>query len=251
LLLFSGLALNAQKPLSLKECINYSSSNNSKVKIANYDASASKEKIREQKGIYLPQLNGTGSLDDNLRLTTTLLPGVLAGKPEGTYIPVTFGTKYNVSGGLQLTQKIYDRPSLLGIKSAKISNELSLQNLQKINETTVYNISVVYYQTLVIQMQINTLKATLKVSEQSLKSIELKYNNGMAKKIDVDKIRVNFNNTRSQLEQSELAYSQSLNTLKFQMGMPVDSSLFWLVRKFHPVMNHSIILTMPLLNRRI
>jgi len=120
---------------------------------------------------------------------------------------------------------VYDRPSLIGIKSAKINNELSEQNLQKTNELTAYNISVVYYQTLVIQKQIDVLKTTLNASEQSLKSIQLKYENGMAKKIDVDKIRVSYNNTQSQLQQALLNYSQSLNTLKFQMGMPVESQL--------------------------
>jgi len=74
-------------------------------------------------------------------------------------------------------------------------------------------------------MQMNVLKSTLTASEQSLKSTELKYKNGMAKKIDVDKIRVSYNNTKSQLEQAELSYSQSLNTLKYNMGMPVDSSM--------------------------
>lgn len=224
LLLATAFIVDAQKPFSLKECINYSSSNNSKVKIATYDVEASEQRIREQQGIYLPQINGSASLDDNLRLTTTLLPGELAGKP-GEMVPITFGTKYNMSGGLQLTQKVYDRPSLIGIKSAKINNELSEQNLQKTNELTAYNISVVYYQTLVIQMQISTLKSTLKASEQSLKSILLKFENGMAKKIDVDKIRVSYNNTQSQLQQAELSYSQSLNTLKFQMGMPLESPL--------------------------
>jgi outer membrane protein len=117
LLLFGSYLVNAQKPLSLKECINYSNTNNSKVKIANYDVEASEQRIREQKGIYLPQINGSASLDDNLKLTTTLLPGELVGKP-GEMVPITFGTKYNLSGGLQLTQKVYDRPNLIGIKSA-------------------------------------------------------------------------------------------------------------------------------------
>jgi outer membrane protein len=223
LLIGSGLA-DAQKPFSLKECINYSTTNNSKVKIANYDVEASEQRIREQRGIYLPQLNGSGSFDDNLRLATTLLPGELAGKP-GEMVPITFGTKYNFSGGLQFTQKVYDMPSLIGIKSAKINNELSEQSLQKNTEQAAYNISVVYFQTLVIQKQINVLKATLNASEQSLKSIQLKFENGMARKIDVDKIRVSYNNTQSQLQQALLSYSQSMNTLKFQMGMPVDNAL--------------------------
>jgi outer membrane protein TolC len=215
----------AQKPLTLKECINYSLANNSNIKIANYNVDISQKKITEQTGNYLPQINASGSLDDNLKLSTQLMPAEMIGGTPGTYISVAFGNKYNLSGGVQLTQKLYDPTYLYGIKSAKINKEMSVQTSQKTNEQTVFNIGLVYYQTLVIQMQMNVLKSTLTVSEQSLKSIELKYKNGMAKKIDVDKIRVSYNNTKSQLEQSELSYSQSLNTLKYNMGMPVDSSL--------------------------
>jgi outer membrane protein TolC len=215
----------AQRPFTLKECINYSLANSSTIKIASYEVDISQKKIIEQVGNYLPQINASGSLDDNLKLSTQLLPAEMFGGTPGTFIPIKFGNKYSVSGGVQLTQKLYDPTYIYGIKSAKITRETSVQTLKKTSEQTVVNISVVYYQTLVIQMQINGLKSTLTASGQSLKSIELKFNNGMAKKTDVDKISVNFNNTKSQLEQAELSYSQSLNTLKYHMGMPVDSSM--------------------------
>ena len=221
----SSFYLHAQKPLTLKECIKYSLTNNSNIKIANYDVDISQKKIAEQVGNYLPQINASGSLDNNLKLSTQLMPAEMMGGTPSTYVPVTFGNKYNLSGGIQLTQKLYDPTYIYGIKSAKINKEISVQTLQKTNEQTVFNIGLVYYQTLVIQMQINVLKSTLTSSEQSLKSIELKYKNGMAKKIDVDKIKVSYNNAKSQLEQAELSYSQSLNTLKFNMGMPVDNSI--------------------------
>src|SRR5574344_806461 len=225
MLLFFSLGAGAQKPLSLKECINYSSINNSKVKIASYDAQVSKQRIKEQWGGYLPQVNGSGSLDNNLKLTSVLIPAQFFGGQAGTFMAMSFGSKYSLAGGVQLTQKLYDMPGILAIRSAKVSSELSDYNLQKTSELSVYNISVAYYQTMIIQMQMNVLKSNLKASEESLKSIELKHANGMAKKIDVDKIRVNCNNTRSQLQQSELNLAQSLNMLKFQMGMPVDSAL--------------------------
>lgn len=225
LLLMSVVPAFGQKALTLKECIDYSGSNNGNLKIANYDREISQKRIIEQTAMYLPQINGSGALDDNLKLATTLLPGEIFGSPTGTYIPITFGQQYTMSAGVQLTQKLYDPSSLLGIKSAKLNKEVSDKNFQKVYEQTIYNISVIYYQTLVVQMQLNTLKSTLKASEQSLKSIELKYSNGMARKIDVDKIRVSYNNTKSQLQQAELSYSQSLNTLKYQMGMPVDSAI--------------------------
>ena len=130
-----------------------------------------------------------------------------------------------MSVGAQLTQKVYDPTYLYAIKSAKINRDISLLSQQQTSELTAYTICLTYYQTLVIQMQMNVLESTLTASEQSLKSIELKYKNGMAKKMDVDKIMVSYNNTKSQLEQAVLSYAQSLNTLKYDMGMPVDSSI--------------------------
>ena len=221
--LLADVSSFAQKTFTLKECIKYSLTNNSNIKIANYDVDISEKKITEQVGNYLPQINASGELDDNLKLTTQLMPAEMIGGTPGTYFPVKFGNKYSMSGGVQLTQKLYDPTSLLMIKTAKINKNISELTQQQTSELTAYNISLVYYQTLVIQMQMNVLKSTLLASEKSLKSIELKYNNGMAKKIDVDKIRVSYNNTKSQLEQAELSYSQSLNTLKYNMGMPVDS----------------------------
>jgi outer membrane protein TolC len=223
--LLADVSSFAQKTFTLKECIKYSLTNNSNIKIANYDVAISQKKITEQFGNYLPQINASGEIDDNLKLATQLVPAEMLGGASGTYLPITFGNKYSVTGVAQLTQKVYDPIAIFGIRSAKINKEITLQNQQKTNEQTVFNISLVYYQAQVIQMQMNVLKSTLTASERSLKSTELKYKNGMAKKIDVDKIRVSYNNTRSQLEQAELSYSQSINTLKYHMGMPIDNSM--------------------------
>jgi outer membrane protein len=223
--LLANVSSFAQKSFTLEECINYSATNNSNIKIANYEVEISKKKINEQKGFFLPQLNASGTLDNNLQLQTQLMPAEMSGGTPGTYIPVAFGNKYSLSAGVQFTQKLYDPTYWLGIKSAKVNKEMSVQNLEKTNEQTVFNISTIYYQTLVKQMQINVLESTLIASEQSLKSIELKFSNGMAKKIDVDKIKVSYNNTKYLLQRAELIYSQSLNTLKYQMGMPIDSLL--------------------------
>ena len=227
-LAISSFYLRAQKPLTLKECINHSNTNNSNIKIASYDAMISQKKVEEQIGTMLPQVDASGSYTDNLKLSTTLLPGELMGQ-SGTQIPVTMGTKHNLSASVQLTQKIFDPTFGIVLNAAKISKQLSEQTLKKTSEQTVYNISITYYQTLVIEKQMNSLRATLVASEKLLESSELKHKNGMAKKVDVDKIRVSYNNTKSQLQQSELSYSQSLNTLKYEMGMPVDSSIVLLV----------------------
>ncbi len=217
--------LSAQRSFSLRNCIEYSRSNNSNVKVAGYNVEISNKKLSEQTGTYLPQLNATGTFDDNLQLTTQLMPAEMTGGTPGTYIAVKFGNKYSMNGGLQLTQKIFDASAYQQIKSAKLNWKISEQSREQTDIDVAYNISLSFYQSLVVQMQAEVLRSTLLASEKSLHSIELKFRNGMAKKIDVDRIKVSYNNTKSQLEQTVLSYSQSLNTLKYNMGMPVDSAI--------------------------
>jgi outer membrane protein TolC len=209
---------------SLKQCIEYAKQNNSNIKIAYLDADVSGKVVNEQIGKALPQIDLTGSLDDKLKITTQLLPGELMGKP-GTYVPVQFGTKYNVSAGLSLTQKIFDPSFWVGLKAAKISKSMSEQNIQKTDEQAIYDVGTAYYRASIIKKQLENLQIILAASERTLKSTELKYQNGLVKKIDVDKIKVSYNNTNSQVQQTELSYKQALNNLKYYMGMPVDSSI--------------------------
>lgn len=223
--LLAGTSAFSQESFTLKECINYALNQNSNVKVSQYNLTISDKKIDEEIGKYLPQLNIASSFDDNVKLPTSLLPAQLMGGPAGTFIPITFGNQYNFNTGLQLTQKLYDPTAILNIKNAKVAKNISELSNQKTKEETIYDICRSYYQTLVIKMQINVLNNTLLASNESLKSIELKYNNGVAKKIDADRIRVNFNNTNSQLDQSSLNYEQSLNRLKFAMGMPLENSI--------------------------
>lgn len=210
---------------SLKQCIDYAKENNSNIKIAYLDADVSNEVVWEQTGKGLPQINISGSLEDKLKITTQLLPGELMGQPAGTFIPVKFGTKYNATGTISLTQKIFDGSFWVGLKAAKISEEMSQQNIQKTNEQTVYDVSTSYYRALIVKKRLENLKLILGASESTLKSTELKFQNGLAKKIDVDKIKVSYNNTRSQVQQTELSYDQALNNLKYYMGMPVENSI--------------------------
>lgn len=224
MLLVLYLPASAQK-YSLKQCIEYAKQNNSNIKIASLNSEASGKQVKEQIGNALPQIDVSGSLSNNLIVNTSLLPGELSGGAPGTFIPVKMGTKYSATGSIQLTQKIFDPSVWIGLKAAKLNADMSRQNIQQTDEQTFYNVSSAYYRAMVIQKQLDNLHAILVASEQSLKSTVLRYKNGMAKKIDTDKIRVSYNNTKSQVEQTELNCKQALNNLKYSMGMSVDSNI--------------------------
>jgi len=223
LVLFSCIQLFGQQ-FSLKDCLDYAKQNNSNIRISLYDSEVSGQVVKEQIGTALPQIDITGTLTDNLKVSTSLLPGILFGQP-GTMIPVKMGVKYNSVATAKLTQKVFDPSFWVALKAANISDDLSKQNLQKTDEQTAYDVSAAYYKAIILKMQLSNLSAILKASEKNLTSAELKFANGMVKKVDVDKIKISYNNTKSQVDQAELNYRQALNTLKYQMGMPVEQEI--------------------------
>ena len=209
---------------SLKDCINYAEQKNSSIKISNLDYDLSTQKVNEQIGSALPQIDFSGTLEDKLKLSTTVMPGELMGKP-GTTLALQMGTKYNLSAGLTLNQKIFSPSFWVGLKAAKISEDMSQLTRQKTTEQVLYSVGTAYYKAVIMQKQMENLKKVLEASQVSLTATRLKFANGIGKKIDVDKVQVSYNNTYSQLQQTELQYKEALNNLKYEMGMPVQNEL--------------------------
>ena len=98
-----------------------------------------------------------------------------------------------------------------------------MQTIYKQEEQTDYNVISSYYRAVIIKKQLENLKEILKASEKTLKSMEIRFENGVVKKIDVDKIKVSYNRTKSQLEQTELNFEKAVNNLKFAMSMPIEN----------------------------
>lgn len=223
-LIFLMQMMAAGEEFSLKQCINWALVNSSNIKIGYYEEKIAHKKINEQIGAALPQISASGSVDDNLKIATQLMPSALFGNP-GTFVPVQMGTKYSMSAGVQVEQKICDAAFWTGLKAAKISKGQSSLSLQKTKEQTVYLVCRAYYQTQIVKKQCQLLNAIGDAVKETLNATELKYSNGLVKKIDVDKIRISYSNSVSMAEQACLNYKQSLNNLKYQMGMSIDTQL--------------------------
>ncbi|MCF0072319.1 TolC family protein [Dyadobacter sp. CY261] len=212
----------AQTTLSLKDCIAYGIKNNGNVKIAQYKESTATQQGREALAGYLPQVAGTGTLDDNLKLQSTVLPGALFGGEDRR---VALGTKYQSNVSAQVDQVIFDQSLLAGIKANKPNQENAVLNSRKTKENIIYNVANAYYQVFVTSQQIALLKDNLDKTSQILATLKLQLDNGVIKKVDYDRTRVNFNNIQSQLTLAESNLTLSENQLKFQMGMPLNEQL--------------------------
>lgn len=222
-LFFAISASLISKEYSLKECINYARTNNSSIIVAKLDSAKSEKQIKEQIGTALPQIDANANFTDNVLMPTTLIPSAITGGDPNKYMAIKMGTQYNLTGTVSLTQKIFDNSFWVGLKAAKLNNSLSMQTIYKQEEQTDYNVISSYYRAVIIKKQLENLKEILKASEKTLKSMEIRFENGVVKKIDVDKIKVSYNRTKSQLEQTELNFEKAVNNLKFAMSMPIEN----------------------------
>src|SRR5437868_680779 len=113
----------AQESYTLKQAIEFGlKTNRSTVVYAN---GIEKARYREKELVsaYLPQVNGTATLDNNIIRQTSVLT-IGGGPPQ----PLTMGALYNTNPYVQLDQTIYDQAAIAGIKAAKPNKDLALLN---------------------------------------------------------------------------------------------------------------------------
>lgn len=205
---------------SIKECLDYAVQNNSNIKVAKFDEAFGLKQIKEIKGRALPQANINGAFENRLKVPLLVIPG-FPGAEDG----IKMGYKYNSSALAEATQMIIDPSFGIGLKAAKKSTLLYQQYTEQISEQTAYNVASAYYQSIVLQQQLNLLQTNSASTKKILEVTELQFNNGVAKSVDVKRLRVNANNLESQIRQVTTSLEQAYNNLKFQMGMPLEQKI--------------------------
>lgn len=225
LLIFAQNALSqGGSPLTLQQCIEYGIAHNASLMKAELETEKSDYKLTEARSGYLPQVTGSIQLIDNLKLQTVLLPGEFVGAP-GTKVPVQFGTLYNLTGGLDASQKIYDQSSIEAIKIAKQNAQLSELSTQKSKEQLTYDLANAYYSAQITLTQRNLIQANLSKVDTLLQVTTVQFENGFVKKVDVNRLQVNKTNLETELANSKSNYDQQLMLLKYYMGMPLEETI--------------------------
>ena len=121
ILALSGINVRAQEyppKYSLQQCLDFAVNNSYAAHRANLDIRDAEHQIHEARSGVLPQINASGSLDNNMVLPTMMMPGEIIGQP-GTQIPVQIGTKNTLDLSIAAEQIIFAPSLFTGIKIAK------------------------------------------------------------------------------------------------------------------------------------
>ena len=226
LILTFTVGVNAQqiKSLTLKDAIVYALENKADAKKARLQITKGEYEIQEVRSRALPQIAANGSLNYNPILQTTVIDGAGFGAP-GTTIQAAFGQKWNSTAGISLNQALYDQAVFVGLKAAKSTREFYQINAQLTEEQVIERVANAYYQVYVTRQNLTVLDNNLKNTSKVKNIIQGQYDNGLAKKIDLDRTLVRISNINTLRQQTLNAITLQENALKFFMGLPVDTRI--------------------------
>src|SRR5690606_22839331 len=149
----------------------------------------------------------------------------MPGGTPGEFIAIKAGQTWNAMSQVQLNQQIFNQQVFTGLKAAKTSEEYYKLAALLAEENLIQQVATNYYQVIITRQQLNVIDANLERTGKLEQMVSSQYELGLAKKIDLDRIRVNRSNLVAQREQLTYAVTQQENLLKYYMGMPVTEPI--------------------------
>ncbi|GEP89507.1 Outer membrane protein TolC [Chitinophaga terrae (ex Kim and Jung 2007)] len=231
LLIVAATASAQQQPtpgpisLSAQEAVDYAIANQSAVRTAKLDELIQLAKNKEVAGLALPSVAGAGSYQYNPITQKQMFNMRNFGLPKDSFTVVSFQLPHNLLGEVKLTQTLFDPSVLVALQARKTLEDLVAQNVAKTVIDVKENVYKAYYNVLSANKALNILSENISSLEKILKETREIYNNGLAEKLDVDRLVVQYTNL--QTEQTKLRNLVEVGTaaLKYQMGMPLKQEI--------------------------
>ena len=227
ILLFCGGIISAQNAFTLEQAQKFALENSYTIKSSEADLRKSEQKVKEILAIGLPQINAAGTFQNNLVLPTTVLPANAfnpMANPDDL-IAIKFGTNFNVTGSLTVTQLIFDGSYLVGLEATKGLKKLNELMIEKSAQDVLKEVTKAYYSVLVAGENEKTLQLSLAKIQKVYNETKIIFDNGLIESQDVDQLQITISTLNNAVNRAGRMKSVALEMLKFHMGMKADQTL--------------------------
>ncbi|MCX2678873.1 TolC family protein [Galbibacter sp. EGI 63066] len=210
---------------SLEEAVNFALDSSYTALNSRREVAKSLKQKWETTATGLPQINGAVDYQNQLKQPVTLIPGEIAGGEPGTFVPVTFGTKQQMSLTATLNQLIFDGSYLVGLKAAKVFVDYN----ENANEKTLLEVRKgvinAYGGVLLSQESISILEKNLETLKDNLRETKAMFENGFAEEEDVEQLQITTAQIENQLSNSKRLEVYAKQMLNLALGIPVNSNV--------------------------
>ena len=226
--------LQAQRPdtaavpvhrFSVQQAADYGIKNSAQVKNALLDVQIQAQTNREITGMAYPQLSANGSITYNAKLPVSLVPAEFLGGAPGTFAELAFGVKWNATGGVSVSQILFDGTVFTGLQARKTVMDFANKNVEITEEVIRANIYKIYYQLAVSKTQVDLLDANIALLAKLEHDTKLMFDNGFAERLEVDRATIQLSNLQTERTNVVNQIANGYLGLKVLMGMPVTDSL--------------------------
>ncbi len=226
LFLLTSLAATAQN-YSLKQAVDYAIAHQVQVKNSQIDLQNASAKVNEIRAMGLPQVNGSLSLTNNLILQRVFIPARIfnPAAAEGELIAAKFGVDNAGFANVGLSQLVFDGTYLLGLKASSVYKDLAVKSVTQSKQQVAENVTKAYYGILVNEKRQSLLALNVARLDSLLKETRELNKQGFVEKIDVQRLDVQANNLRTELDNVNRLQELSYSLLKFHMGFPMEEPI--------------------------
>jgi outer membrane protein TolC len=232
--------------LSAAQAVDYAMKHAVQVRNALLDVKIQKQVNNEVIAAALPRISASGSVNHFPDIAVQSFPNFIAQATYGVlehegvldgngnpiiapadfgYVQARFGTSYNASGGVDISQLLFDGQVFIGLQARRSTLQFSQQQLEVTKEMIKVNVLKIYYQLVVGEKQLSSIEANIDRFEKLLADTREIYKNGFAEKLDVDKVSVQLNNLKTEKIKIQNALAAGNAGLKFLLNMPQQESL--------------------------
>jgi outer membrane protein len=234
------------RTLTLTEAVNLALNNAIEIKNLKLDEQIQEAQNSEVKSSALPQISGSGQITYYTNLPKIAFPTsdisvyeVLAkeGVKDANGSPinrdkasfgiqsVSFVAPLNYQYGIGVQQLLFQPDVFVALKARQTVLDFAKSNTEVAAAKVKEAVQKAYYAVLVAQNQKGTLDATLSRLEKLTSEMGQMYKNGFVEKLDLDKLQVTLNNTKSAGNQINNGIKISEAALKNALGIPQKDSI--------------------------
>ena len=245
----------SQELYSLNDLLKQAIENSHQVKKAVLQQSESALKTKEVIANGLPQVDGSLNYSRMGIPEISISPEMIEMLPE-EIAPIVSGLSdikalHTSSAGVTVSQLLYSKSFLTGVKQVRKAEELYSYMLQKTEEDIIHDVSAGYYQVLMNYSNLKVLNDNIANLEKLYQILKLQYENDFVKQTDVSRLKVTLTNLKTQCETLRNGIDVQQRILKIISGVPVgkeitlDTAIVGKIEYHQPVMSEFVLDVLP------
>jgi len=216
--------VSSQYSFTLDEAIEFALENSYQSINARRDVAKALKRKWETTATGLPQINTAVNYQNQLKQPVSLIPGEFSGGEPGTFVPVVFGTKQQLSATATLSQLLFDGSYLVGLEAAKSFLQFNNDSEEKVLLEVRKSVINTYGSVLIAQESVKILQKNKETLQKNYDEAKKTLENGLNEEEDVEQIQITLLQITNQLNNAERQQKIALQMFNLTIGVNVNAN---------------------------